>query len=571
MINKICATIDKNHIYNCTSKTIGRQGENICTQLEITLEDCLCDSWVYLHFEKTDGTTKVTEKLEIIDNVVTYDIGNDLLDMAGSLKVFVELHKDSGLVWKSSTKSYTVLKSFNGVDQIENKEDFITDAQRLLNEVEEGLTPTIGENENWFICGKDTGKTSRGKTGEKGETGFSPVVEIAELNVNDTKGTRVYITSETGRQEFFVPDGKDANLNIIKVDKSTDGEILTAITSGNPVCAKFDNGRTLWLKDYARYEESNRLNYALFSDGMGSISCTSGWKWTNQGVIPPTKNAVASYMTSRVTTPGDYSVTLDFMLTGDSTDATVWDDRDEGLYIRPLNDSTNPYIKRTDDLSRPYKYTVRLSKQAGVQLVYGGNSHGDYEGILGGLEWVNSVVGYKEGNGNLPKTFYNNTLYRIKIEKIDDTLRLKTWEVGTTEPAWQFSYSDKSIGAPANEDWDQYYTWGFEMSAYNKGADSESYILKDIKFKFRDNDDTPFWENVLLDANKLCNVFKISGRAEWGEYIEYPAMDGTYKVSLPVTNGLLDYGEAGQVAVSDGKGGIVWKTIAGIQYVEQEN
>lgn len=137
MISKICATVDKNHIYNCTSKAIGRQGENICTQLEITLEDCLCDSWVYLHFEKIDGTTKVTKKLEIIDNVVTYEIGNDLLDVAGTLKVFVELHKDSGLVWKSSTKEYTVLKSFNGVDQIENKEDFITNAQKIVDEASE--------------------------------------------------------------------------------------------------------------------------------------------------------------------------------------------------------------------------------------------------------------------------------------------------------------------------------------------------------------------------------------------------------------------------------------------------
>lgn len=173
MINKICANIDKNHIYNCTSKTIGRQGENLCMQLEITLEECLCDSWVYLHFKKADGTTKVTPKLEIIDNKVIYDIGNDLLDIEGSLKVFVELHKESGLVWRSSTKTYTVLNSFNGVDQIENKDDFITEAQKTLDnmeelkeEVETGLTPTIGDNENWFICGKDTGKPSRGLQGE---------------------------------------------------------------------------------------------------------------------------------------------------------------------------------------------------------------------------------------------------------------------------------------------------------------------------------------------------------------------------------------------------------------------
>lgn len=188
MKEKICATIDRNHIYYCSSKTIGRQGENLCMQLELTLEDCLCDSWVYLHFEKPDGTTKVTERLDIVDNVVTYDIGNDLLEVEGALKVVAELHNDNGLVWKSSTKTYTVLKSFSGTDQIENKTDFITEAQKLLNEVEEGLTPTIGENGNWFICEKDTGKPSRG---EEGKAGKDYVItdedyEVIEKNVRDS-------------------------------------------------------------------------------------------------------------------------------------------------------------------------------------------------------------------------------------------------------------------------------------------------------------------------------------------------------------------------------------------------
>ena len=146
MIKKICANIDRNHIWNCTSKIIGREGENLCTQLELTLEECLCDSWVFLHFEKVDGTTKVTPKLEIIDNKVTYDIGNDLLDIDGDLKVIAELHNESGLVWKSSTKTYSVLDSFNGADQIENKEDFITEAQKTLehlNSIEEGKSASV--------------------------------------------------------------------------------------------------------------------------------------------------------------------------------------------------------------------------------------------------------------------------------------------------------------------------------------------------------------------------------------------------------------------------------------------
>lgn len=34
----------------------------------------------------------------------------------------------------------------------------------------DGITPTIGENGNWFLGETDTGKPSRGATGAKGDT-----------------------------------------------------------------------------------------------------------------------------------------------------------------------------------------------------------------------------------------------------------------------------------------------------------------------------------------------------------------------------------------------------------------
>ena len=37
----------------------------------------------------------------------------------------------------------------------------------------DGITPTIGDNGNWFLGATDTGKPSRGEKGEKGETGAS--------------------------------------------------------------------------------------------------------------------------------------------------------------------------------------------------------------------------------------------------------------------------------------------------------------------------------------------------------------------------------------------------------------
>ena len=35
----------------------------------------------------------------------------------------------------------------------------------------DGITPTIGENGNWFLGSTDTGKPSRGAAGEKGDPG----------------------------------------------------------------------------------------------------------------------------------------------------------------------------------------------------------------------------------------------------------------------------------------------------------------------------------------------------------------------------------------------------------------
>lgn len=57
MKDKICATLTKDHIYICSGGVIGRSGENECTQLEITLDECLCDKWIYIDFSKPDGTT----------------------------------------------------------------------------------------------------------------------------------------------------------------------------------------------------------------------------------------------------------------------------------------------------------------------------------------------------------------------------------------------------------------------------------------------------------------------------------------------------------------------------------
>lgn len=66
---------------------------------------------------------------------------------------------------------------------------------------DDGITPHIGDNGNWYIGTVDTGINAQG------EDGFSPTIETVEI----TGGHRVTVTDADGIQSFDVMDGKDGN------------------------------------------------------------------------------------------------------------------------------------------------------------------------------------------------------------------------------------------------------------------------------------------------------------------------------------------------------------------------
>lgn len=167
MKDVICVKITKSHIYDCATKRIGRKGENLSTCFEITLDNDLVNLDVFMEFLKPNGESLATPKLELINNVATYDVPLYLLDTAGELKAQIVLRNtETGKVWKTYIKKYLIEDGICACDDIPNKEDWITHAENLLNQIENGLTPTIGDNENWFILDKDTGKPSRGPKGD---------------------------------------------------------------------------------------------------------------------------------------------------------------------------------------------------------------------------------------------------------------------------------------------------------------------------------------------------------------------------------------------------------------------
>lgn len=119
MKDRILVNICADHTWECSTSVIGRAGEGGTSQLQILLtEDNMCNFVVYLKFKKPNGDKVRTEQLKITDNVVLYDIPKDLLTQSGKLQVQLVLAKESGEVWESSIKTYYVLESISGTEEI---------------------------------------------------------------------------------------------------------------------------------------------------------------------------------------------------------------------------------------------------------------------------------------------------------------------------------------------------------------------------------------------------------------------------------------------------------------------
>ena len=129
--------IGDDHSYNSTVVAIGRAGENTITQLEITIPEELNTFWAYLDFKKPKGYKYKTPRLTIENNKIEYDVPSSLINEAGNLEVQLVLQNENGDIWKSNVHKYVVLKSVDAVDDIPFQEDFITEAQKTLDDMQE--------------------------------------------------------------------------------------------------------------------------------------------------------------------------------------------------------------------------------------------------------------------------------------------------------------------------------------------------------------------------------------------------------------------------------------------------
>ena len=123
---------DANHTFECPTNIIGREGEGYISRFEITIPAKFTGCSVYLDFEKPNGEKLRTPKLNMENGVAVYDVHPYLLTDDGEIKAQAVLKAENGQTWKSSKKKYYIQKSINALEEIPQKEDFVTEVQRVI-------------------------------------------------------------------------------------------------------------------------------------------------------------------------------------------------------------------------------------------------------------------------------------------------------------------------------------------------------------------------------------------------------------------------------------------------------
>lgn len=216
----VTVNINTDHNYECGTEILARAGEGSTTTLDITIPEALLNYDAYLDFEKPNGESIRTPRLEVVDGVAHYDIAPYILTEHGNLKVQVVLQGSNGEIWKSSIKQYAIQKSINAVDDIPDKEDFISEAQKLVDELNKDVSE-IAEmlsNDPDFVDTVIDGMkfATWVNTIDGSKLRFFVGTKAQYEALTDTGNLFAIITDDTTKDELF--DAIETNANAIKTN-----------------------------------------------------------------------------------------------------------------------------------------------------------------------------------------------------------------------------------------------------------------------------------------------------------------------------------------------------------------
>ena len=142
----ILVNIARDHTWECSTNIIGRTGEGDIAVFKILLtEEKMSNYSVYLEFEKSNKEKFRSKELNVVNNIAFYQIPKYLLAESGRLRVQLILEKNSSKLWGSNVKTYYVLESISGMEELPEIESDVyipTEEDLIIG----GDTPSEGGN-----------------------------------------------------------------------------------------------------------------------------------------------------------------------------------------------------------------------------------------------------------------------------------------------------------------------------------------------------------------------------------------------------------------------------------------
>lgn len=143
MINIIPITIDERGAVKKDISILAMEGENLSKSFIILLPNSIIDKWLYIEFEKADGTKFVSERLTANGNYLGYDITNQITKV-GKLVCQVVAKNGENVVWKSNKFDFTIPSSINAMEEIPaSSPDILADLQNQIDNIGTGGGSTI--------------------------------------------------------------------------------------------------------------------------------------------------------------------------------------------------------------------------------------------------------------------------------------------------------------------------------------------------------------------------------------------------------------------------------------------